>query len=841
MSAHNTVRRLTLVALATLGVTGTGLAIAVAPSMAALEYPKTPSSVFGEPCTSTPCGNSQFSTPVGVAVDDASEDVYVVDQGNDRVEYFTSEGTYIGEFNGSAAPTGKFEAPGDIAVDNSTDAAKGDVYVIDAGAHNVIDVFSSTGTYLSQIIGTPSPFPGKLRGVAVDASGNVWVYESENNVDEFSDTGSFDESFNTGIEGHSSPGFAVDSNSNVYVIPRAGGGVRKFNSAGTFLEFVGEGCALAPCTLAEGVALAVNQSTNNVFVDTESNIQEFGPLGVQDEFGSGSISSSEGIAVNDTTGTFYASESGADTVAIFDAIVSREVSTEGTSEVTATSAKLEGTVNPAGEPVTRCEFEYVAASEYESDAPEPYAKGKSAPCEEPDAAEIGKGTAPVPVKADIKDLTPETTYHYRLVAKWASGTTPIAGKDMTFTTHPAVEGVLTLPATSVTIATAMLNGSLEPNGFDAHWWFEYGLSESYGTRTPTEDAGSATAEVKNVEKTLSGLEPNAIYHFRLAAENEDGITYGLDETFMTLPSAPLLTLGEPSSLTDSSVTLEGAINPQGAYTTYQFNYGEATPHGKSAPESPAAFAGSNSNEPISVSLTGLTPNTTYHYQLVATAANEGGSTAAESPVETFTTPKATPPWVSTDPATQIESTSATLAGSVTPPGAPTTYHFEYVAAGEYDPQAPDPYSAGGVAPEPEASAGSGTGAEQETVDLTGLQPGTTYHYRIVATATNLVPSTVAAGPDQTFATPPEAGAAQTGNPFSPGQSTLSSLPTIPLLSTPIFPPPPTETTATPKPATRAEKLAKALKQCKKDKRKKKRVACEKQAHRKYASKPKAKK
>src|SRR6185312_11097069 len=112
------------------------------------------------------------------------------DQGNSRIEKFDAEGKYISQITGAETPAGSFSQARDIAVDNSAGPAKGDLYVTDVG-HAAIDVFSSAGQYLSQITGTPTPFGGQLYGVAVDGTGNVWAYDSQGNVDEFSDTGSF--------------------------------------------------------------------------------------------------------------------------------------------------------------------------------------------------------------------------------------------------------------------------------------------------------------------------------------------------------------------------------------------------------------------------------------------------------------------------------------------------------------------------------------------------------------------------------------------------------------------------------------------------------------------------
>src|SRR5580700_2147898 len=82
--------------LAALLVSLCALALAATPALAGEGYGVT--TTFG----TAGAGNGEFSGPAGVAVNQSSEDVYVVDKGNNRVEYFNSTGTtYIGEFNGT--------------------------------------------------------------------------------------------------------------------------------------------------------------------------------------------------------------------------------------------------------------------------------------------------------------------------------------------------------------------------------------------------------------------------------------------------------------------------------------------------------------------------------------------------------------------------------------------------------------------------------------------------------------------------------------------------------------------------------------------------------------------
>ena len=99
------------------------------------------------------------------------------------------------------------------------------------------------------------------------------------------------------------------------------------------------------------------------------------------------------------------------------------------------------------------------------------------------------------------------------------------------------------------------------------------------------------------------------------------------------------------------------------------------------------------------------------------------------------------PAVTTGSASNVTSTTATLGGSVNPENQATTGHFEYGTTTAYGSTTPD------------FNAGSGSGAVNETADLTGLQPSTTYHFRIDATNS----TGTSQGADQTFTTPPAGG------------------------------------------------------------------------------------
>jgi hypothetical protein len=98
--------------------------------------------------------------------------------------------------------------------------------------------------------------------------------------------------------------------------------------------------------------------------------------------------------------------------------------TEAASDVTQTSAVLNGSVNPNTEQVTICEFEFGASAPH---------YGSSATCPTPP----GKGPSPVAETEALTNLTPGTTYHFRIVAVNGDES---EGVDRTFTTTAATVG-----------------------------------------------------------------------------------------------------------------------------------------------------------------------------------------------------------------------------------------------------------------------------------------------------------------------------------------------------------------------------------------------------------------
>ncbi|MCP4350087.1 MAG: hypothetical protein GY795_31795 [Desulfobacterales bacterium] len=217
------------------------------------------------------------------------------------------------------------------------------------------------------------------------------------------------------------------------------------------------------------------------------------------------------------------------------------------------------------------------------------------------------------------EFVPLLNYYYNI---W-KGTEPSV-------TKPTVE---TDSAGSITTSSAILHGTVNPNGDSTTFYFEYGPSASYGHSSDSDSAGSGTISVSK-NASITGLSASTIYHYRIVASNTGGTTYGDDQTFITegtTVSKPSVTTGSASSVTSGSATLNGTVNPNGDSTTYHFEYGYSTSYGHSTTSTSAGSgAGSVSKN---ASITGLSASTTYHYRIVATS--EGGTTYGSD--RTFTT------------------------------------------------------------------------------------------------------------------------------------------------------------------------------------------------------------
>ncbi len=696
-------------------------------------------------------GQLEFTYGTGVAVDQSNGDVYVTDGYSHRVEKFDEHGNFLLAFgygvkNGaneaqvcvapeachpgiSGASPGQFEHPDGLAVDNSGGENNGDVYVVDAGdpagdpGLNYILKFDEHGHYLSTIDGSGSP-QGVFSGlswqgpVAVDAEGHVWV-TSNNAVLKFSNEA--DNEYAGGSEWLATNG----GNSSIAVNPTGskvflygyggeGGAVWKYSANGASRDKIVEG----PRFSGTGW-LAFDQLSEHFFASVEGGgIIEFTTAGqpIGEGFGNGLLGFSQGIAVNGHTNTVYVSDASSERVDVF---VPRTVPAVTTGEVTNVgheSATLTGEITPDGGNVTECKFEFGTDTSY----------GTVVPCKE-----ALPYSEPKTVTAEISGLTRETTYHYRLVA--ANAIAANQGQDQTFTPH-GVLGLTTEKASELTPNGATLNASFDPNHEATKYHFEWGLDTSYGTETPVAEVPASASGKMTVSAPLAGLGGYTAYHFRVVAENSLGVSYGNDLVVRTAPPEPPEVSGSSASaVTDATAQLSAKVNPNLGETVYRFQYGTDSSYGSVTPTS-EPIGDDQALHPVATPIADLQPDTTYHFRIVAT--NFGGTTAG--PDMTFRT--AGPPVVGEASVSAITRSGATLSATIRPALSSTTVHFDFGRSTSYEDRTAE-----------SAVLGSDNGLYTQTATLSGLQPGTEYHFRAVASNAY----GVSVGPDQTFMTAAE--------------------------------------------------------------------------------------
>ena len=139
---------------------------------------------------------------------------------------------------------------------------------------------------------------------------------------------------------------------------------------------------------------------------------------------------------------------------------------------------------------------------------------------------------------------------------------------------------LTGSATAVKQNTATLNGTVNPDGSSTTYYFQWGLTTSYGSAGAPVSAG-AGVKAKGISRPAAGLVPGTIYHYRLVATNQFGIAYGVDRSFKTTGhSPPGVLTGQAVRLSTTSATLTGAVYAGSESTTAVFQRGTTPSYGQ---------------------------------------------------------------------------------------------------------------------------------------------------------------------------------------------------------------------------------------------------------------------
>jgi hypothetical protein len=541
-------------------------------------------------------------------------DVYVIASSLGFVDIFDATGNYL-----SQVTVGGFGADPDVAVDNSATASEGHFYALPE--FGPLSAFDASGTLLYQLDGSTTPLGdfGDVCGAAVDSSGNVYVSDFGNHViQKFDSSGAYLDTIGVSF---SPCDVAVDTDGTIYVI-HWNNAVHKLDSAGVDQGIIDS---------QSPRAVNVDPSSHHVYVAHDTFVREYDSSGILvSTFGADRLATARGVDVDGSTGNVYVSSNpsggAAKRVVIFGPLaLVPDVTTGDATDVMTMSATLNGNVDPAGGgDVLDCHFEYGTDTSY----------GNTAPCVP--ATPIA---SPTDVSAAIGSLTPSTTYHFRLVAGNAVGS--VTGADQTFQTEgPPL--VTSQAATAVTESGATLHAAVDPAGFDTSCEFQYvddagfqasGYTGATSTPCVPADVGSVGGTFVPVSAGVSGLASSTVYHFRAVAMNSQGTTEGGDRTFRTA-GKPVVVSESVTDITDTTATLHASVIPTGFATTCEFQYVDdagfqATGYASAASVScsPANLGSSFNPRDVSGNATGLTPDTLYHFRVVAM--NAAGTTEGD--------------------------------------------------------------------------------------------------------------------------------------------------------------------------------------------------------------------
>lgn len=308
----------------------------------------------------------------------------------------------------------------------------------------------------------------------------------------------------------------------------------------------------------------------------------------------------------------------------------------------------------------------------------------------------------------LASLSGSTTYHYAITCKDASNNVSSATADKTFdtaappdTTAPVISSVT---AAQITTSGAVISWTADENS-DSE--VEYGTSTSYGNTT-----GVSTTLTKNHSLSLTGLTQNTLYHYRVKSKDAyNNLAASNDLTFTTAAGADTIvptvqfssiSNGTPgyNTATITFITDEIAV--------CKMDYGLTISYGSST-----AFE-TTYTQSHSITLTGLSPNTAYHYAMTCkdTSSNTSSPTADQT-VTTSLPPESIPPVLSDISAASISNASAVI-NWTTDEGADS--FVEYGTTTSY---------------------GSSTTLNTSLVTthaigLSGLSASTLYHYRVTS-------------------------------------------------------------------------------------------------------------
>src|SRR4249919_350037 len=548
-------------------------------------------------------GAGQVNLPLGAAVDQSSGDLYVADRNNFRIDKFDSEGNFLLAWGFGVADNQSAElqtcgpqatpptlkcfhsesintdpGAGNITAESvAVDQSSGDVYVADS-FKNRVTKFSPDGSFIFMI------------GKNVNASG---ITQEEKNICTAEDVEEED-ACGTGQSGAGAGEF-FSGPASVAVGPS---GDLWVGDNGRVLEFDAEGSLIseAPVPGGGGVvkSLGIDPVSGDFYLKSASlpGIRRYAP---------------SGSPVNTLTLVDTLDAAGAPEALALDSAGNLYVGECNRTSFSCPSPYRFKVFNPVGEQTSQFGTGQVIGTPGVSGGGNPLAVGN-----------------PAGALYSVSSRSNELSAVQRF-------TLPEPGP---LPDNPRAEDVLP--------TTATLAVTLNPEGHATEYHFEYGTTTVYGSETPSETLPGAEYDSEEVGAAIDHLLPETEYHFRLVASNhcnsaepaEECTTHSEDATFTT-PPAVKVDAQWTDDVAAASATFKAELDPLGVPAEWWLEYGTTEGYGSAtAPQSLGAGFGAVA---VARQITGLDPDTLYHYRFAARDERDGVEYLIHGPDQTVLT------------------------------------------------------------------------------------------------------------------------------------------------------------------------------------------------------------